>query len=134
MSRISPALVGVTLAAVLGACSSSNDSNPPPAGNTITVGANGSIQFSPLTLTIAPGGSVRFVWASNAINHNVVPASGNSTALPMSPGVGTPLLAPPQDFSIVFPAAGVFRFYCSAHGANPAANTVTGMSGTITVQ
>lgn len=137
MFRHSHVLAGATLVvalvATLAACSDDSGNNPPPSGNTITVGQNGGTQFSPSTLTIAPGESVRFLWASNAIDHNVTPASGNPSALPTSPGAPA-LLAPPQDFSVTFPTAGVFRFYCGAHGANPSPTTVTGMSGTITVQ
>jgi plastocyanin len=39
----------------------------------------------------------------------------------------------PFEFTTVFPSAGTFRFFCLAHGNNPTPNTVTGMSGTITV-
>jgi plastocyanin len=118
--------------AVIGACSS-DSGNPPPSGTTITVGPNGSTQFSPNTVTINAGESVRFLWASNAIDHNILPASGNPSALPSSPGAPT-LLGPPQDFSVTFPVAGIYRFYCSAHGANPDPTTVTGMAGAVTVQ
>ena len=133
MSRTSPALAGLVLTAALGACSSdSAGNNPPPADNTITVGAGGALQFSPATITISAGQSVRFVWGSGATNHNVSPATGNASALPASPGLPA-LLDAPQDFNVTFPAAGTFRFYCTAHGGNPTANTVTGMSGTVTV-
>ena len=117
------------------ACSSEapdDDGNPPPAGNTISV-RNMPEGFTPATLTISAGDSVRFVWATASTNHNIVSALGNPGSLPTSPG--TPLLlADPQDFHVVFPAAGSFGFYCSAHGANPSAGTLSGMTGTITVQ
>jgi plastocyanin len=103
-----------------------------PVVPTITVGANGSLQFSPSTITISAGQSVRFVWGAGATNHNVSPASGNASALPASPGLPV-LLDAPQDFNVAFPTAGTFRFFCTAHGNNPTANSVTGMSGTVTV-
>ncbi len=98
-----------------------------------TITATSGLVFSPSTVTISPGGAVRFVWASGAGDHNVVPATGNPSALPGSPGLPR-LISPPQDFTVGFPSAGVFNFWCSAHGANPTPTTVTGMSGTITVQ
>ena len=103
-----------------------------PVVPTVTVGSGGSLLFSPTTITISAGQSVRFVWGGGATNHNVSPATGNASALPASPGLPA-LLDAPQDFNVTFPAAGTFRFYCTAHGGNPTANTVTGMSGTITV-
>jgi plastocyanin len=135
MSRISRALVGLSLTLVAGALVvSACSSNTAPAGNTITV-PSGALQYSPTSLTIAPGDAVRFTWSTGAITHNVTPASGNPTALPSSSAGAPPLpLVASADFSITFPTAGVFRFYCGQHGANPTPTTVTGMSGTITVQ
>jgi len=104
----------------------------PPAIPTITVAAGGALQFSPATISINAGQAVRFVWASGASNHNVTPDVGNSSALPASPGLPA-LLDAPQSFDVTFPAAGTFKFFCSAHGANPSAGNVTGMSGTVTV-
>lgn len=103
-----------------------------PVVPTITAAPGGALQFSPATITINAGQSVRFVWASGATNHNVSPDVGNATALPSSPGLPA-LLDAPQDFDVVFPTAGTFRFFCTAHGANPTAGNVTGMSGTVTV-
>jgi len=103
-----------------------------PVVPTITVGPGGALQFSPATIAISAGQSVRFVWASGATNHNVSPDVGNAAALPSSPGLPT-LLDAPQEFNAVFPNTGTFRFFCTAHGANPSAGTVTGMSGTVTV-
>jgi plastocyanin len=114
-------------------CSSSagdDGNNPPPGGNTVTVSNN---SFTPAALTINAGEAVRFVWAGGATNHNVLPDQGTVSALPSSPGAPT-LLDAPQDFSVIFPAAGVYRYYCSAHGANASAGVVSGMSGTLTVQ
>lgn len=103
-----------------------------PAVPTITVGPGGAAQFSPATISISAGQSVHFIWASGATNHNVSPDTGNPSALPASPGLPQ-LLDAPQDFDVTFPSAGIFKFYCTAHGNNPSNGTVTGMSGTITV-
>lgn len=99
---------------------------------TITVAPGGALQFSPASITINAGESVRFVWATGATNHNVSPDTGNPSALPSSPGLPL-LLDAPQDFSVAFPAAGSFKFFCTAHGWNPSNGTVTGMAGTVTV-
>jgi plastocyanin len=115
-----------------GGSDANDDGNPPPASNTISV-RNMPEGFVPSALTITAGDSVRFVWASASTNHNLVSALGNPAALPESPG--SPLLLnDPQDFHVVFPAAGSYGFFCSAHGANPSAGSLSGMAGTITVQ
>jgi plastocyanin len=103
-----------------------------PVVPTITVAPGGALVFSPVAITISAGQSVHFVWATGATNHNVSPDIGNPSALPASPGLPA-LLDAPQSFSVTFPAAGTFKFFCSAHGANPSAGTVNGMSGTVTV-
>lgn len=132
MSRVTPLIAGLAIvagAAALSACSDDNN-NPPAGGTTFTVANN---SFSPASITINSGESVRFLWASGAAGHNVTPASGSATALPISPG-SPALLAAPQDFTIQFPSAGTYRFFCSAHGANPSPDQVTGMSGSVIVQ
>ncbi len=102
------------------------------AAPTITVAPGGALQFSPATITINAGESVQFIWATGATNHNVTPASGNATPIPSMPGLPGVQDAP-FEFTTVFPSAGTFNFFCSIHGGNPTPNTVTGMSGTITV-
>ena len=97
---------------------------------TINVSNN---SFSPDEVAILAGGQVRFLWAGGAVLHNVNPASGNPSALPISAGAPGALLNAPQDFNVTFPAAGTFRFWCTSHGFNPTPTTVSGMSGTVTV-
>lgn len=132
MSRTLPVLAGLAFAVALSACSSDNGGGGPSTPATITAAPGGAAVFSPTTITINAGESVRFVWAAGATTHNVSPATGNPSALPQSPGFPT-LIDAPQDFSVVFPTSGIFNFYCTAHGANPSAGSVSGMSGTITV-
>lgn len=125
----------VLLLALATACGSSEPTddggNPPPAGNTIAVRNN---SFSPAALSIGVGDSVRFQWDASSTNHDVVPASGNAAPLPSSPGAPL-LLDAPQDFWVAFPAAGEFRFGCSAHSnVLASAGTLSGMVGAITVE
>lgn len=97
--------------------------------NTIFVSNN---LFNPATLTVSAGTEVDFRWSSTAVNHNVTPSSTNPAAIPASPGLpgihNAPFL-----FSVVFPNAGTFRFFCSVHGFELGGGTVGGMSGTVTV-
>jgi plastocyanin len=97
---------------------------------TINVSNN---SFSPDAVTITAGGQVRFLWGGGAVGHNVNPATGNPSALPISAGAPATLLSAPQDFNVTFPATGTFRFHCTSHGSSPTPTTVSGMSGTVTV-
>ena len=103
-----------------------------PTVPTITVGPGGAAQFSPASITINAGQTVRFVWASGATNHNVSPDTGNPSALPASPGLPGVKDAP-FEYDATFPTAGTIKFFCTVHGGNPSNGTVTGMSGTVTV-
>jgi len=118
-------------AALLAGCGGDDDggSNPPPA-NTISVENN---RFDPSSLTVTPGTTVTFDWPSGSTNHSVVPWSGNPAALPASPNQPT-LIDGPSSFDATFPSAGVFKFFCSAHGSVDDAGQLSGMAGTITVQ
>lgn len=122
----------IVMLAALAACSSDmNDGgNPPPADeNTVTVSNN---VFSPSSLSISAGETVEFVWATGSTNHNVLADAGNTSSMPGSPGAPA-LLDAPQLFSVTFPSAGTFQYFCGAHGSNPTPGTVSGMSGTIVV-
>ncbi len=103
-----------------------------PTVPTITVGPGNAAQFSPATITISAGQTVRFVWASGATNHNVSPDTGNPSPLPASPGLPGVQDAP-FEYSATFPTAGTFKFFCTVHGGNPSNGNVNGMSGTVTV-
>jgi plastocyanin len=123
-------LVGcVVILAACGGDDGDGGDNPPPT-NTIEVLNN---QFNPSALTVSAGTTVTFTWASGSINHNVVPWASNSAAIPASPGQPT-LLDAPNTFGVTFPAAGTFRFFCSAHGSVGSAGQLSGMAGIITVQ
>ena len=121
-------LAGAMLVAACGG--GDGGSNSPPPANTIEVRNN---QFVPSTLTVAPGTTVTFSWPSGSGPHNVTPWSGNTAAIPASPGLPD-LLSGPRTFDVAFPDAGTFRFYCSSHGSSIAGAPPTGMAGTITVQ
>lgn len=118
-------------AAVNGAANSPVSFSATATGLTIPTVTVSNNSFSPDDVTITAGGQVRFLWAGGAVGHNVTPASGNPSALPTSGGAT--LRNAPFEFNATFPAAGTFRFYCSSHGSNPTPTTVSGMSGTVTV-
>lgn len=102
------------------------------AGNaTIVVDNN---LFSPSTVILPTGGgSVTWVWDTDAQGHNVKPSSTNPSAIPSSVGGDSNLLNAPFQFSVDFTTTGVYRFYCFSHGAQDGSGNVSGMSGTITV-
>jgi plastocyanin len=95
---------------------------PPPPGVTVQVLANNT--FSPATVTIAPGGSVTWVWEEGVGRHNVVPDNGND---PAPSGV---LREGPFTYTHSFATPGTYRYYCAAHGGPGG----VGMSGTVIVQ
>jgi plastocyanin len=112
-------LTALALAAVAGCGGDSGSdtttgppsSNPPPA-NTVTVNNN---FFSPATITVTPGTTVTWQWASGAVDHNVTFDDGEHSATQSS---GT--------FARTFSAAGTFPYHCTIHGS-------LGMTGTVTV-
>ena len=115
-------------AALLAGCSSNSSTTPPT--NTISVENN---RFNPSSLTVASGTAVTFNWPSGSTGHSVVPWSGNPSALPASPG-SPALINGPSSFSVSFPAVGIYRFNCSAHGSVSSTGQLSGMAGSITVQ
>jgi plastocyanin len=119
-------------AVLLAACSSSSDAGDGPdlPANTIRVENNA---FSPGALTVAAGTTITFTWPEGSVNHNVVPWSGNPSAVPASPNQPT-LLDGPTSFQATFPTAGSYKFFCTAHGSVSSTGQPTGMAGTITVQ
>lgn len=133
MRRIETLMV-LPMFAVLAACGSTptdNDGNTPPPGgeNTIQVSNNA---FTPAELAIDPGESVVFTWTAGSNNHNVLADTSATSTLPESPDAPV-LLDAPRSFSVTFPSSGTYRYFCGAHGSNPSAGTVSGMSGVIYV-
>ena len=81
-------------------------------------------QFSPATITISAGQTVRFVWATGATNHNVTPGHRQPVGAAGQPRPAGAARMRRQSFNATFPTAGTFRFFCTAHGANPSPGTV----------
>ncbi len=94
----------------------------------VTVGAGGTT-FSPSTLTIKPGDTVRWVFSSTG--HNVVSGTSctadNKFCNPADMSCTmAPTAASGTSYEHTFPTAGSFPYFCAPHcGA--------GMTGTITV-
>lgn len=73
--------------------------------------------YSPATVSVAPGGSVTWVWTGNNA-HGVT--FDDATITPSTiQSVGS--------YAVRFPRAGIFSFFCTVHGR-------TVESGTVTVQ
>lgn len=94
----------------------------------VTVGSGG-LSFSPSTLTINVGETVRWVWAGSG--HNVVSgtaAADNKFCSPNDTSCATaPTSASGTTYSHTFTTAGAYPYFCAPH-------RLAGMTGTITVQ
>lgn len=91
------------------------------ATHTISVGAGGSLTFSPGSMTIPPGDTITFQ-SNAAIAHDAVSDDG-TTFSSGAPASG------PWTYETPPLSAGVYGFHCTVHGAPG-----SGMFGTITVQ
>ena len=101
-----------------------------PTTHTVMVGPDGTLVFSPASLTIQVGDTVHWVWASTG--HSVVSgANGTADNQFCSPSNTScdnpPLSSMGATFDHTFTTAGTFPYYCSVHFS-------LGMTGTITVQ
>jgi plastocyanin len=96
------------------------------AGTQVTVAVINTL-FSPSTFRLKQGGIVTFTWGPGSTAHTVTPVAPN--VIPTSSNPPPPATHDaPYTFDTVFPTVGVFKFFCSTHGA-----VDTGMAGTITV-
>jgi len=107
---------------------SSGATNSPLSFSAIATGAGLAVtvnvvnnQFQPAQFQIRQGGTVTFLWGTGSGPHTVTPVA--PATIPTS-APGNPHSAA-FSFDAVFPAQGVFQFFCEVHGS--------GMSGTITV-
>jgi len=119
---------------------------------TVMVGVGGGLNFSPSSLTIAPGDMVHWVWSSSG--HTVTSGSNCTTNnLFCSPNnlncSANPTSLSGATYDRTFPTAGTFPYYCRPHctfgmtgtitvstppaGVNEATNLLLGKSGTDTV-
>lgn len=91
--------------------------------------------FSPATVNLpATGGCVTWIWAENAIGHNVKPSPTNpNPATPSSVGGNSALYNYPFQFTASFTTPGTYRYYCFNHGAVDGTGNVSGMSGVVNV-
>lgn len=96
----------------------------PPAANAATVmvavGPGGSMSFSPGTVNINVGDTVKWTWSSSS--HSVTAGSPGNQTGEFDSGVHNA----PFNFSHTFMDSGSFHYYCTFHGAL--------MSGSVVVQ
>src|SRR5215208_1533103 len=97
-------LGGITLLAVVA----------PAWGATTDVDVK-NFAFSPSTITIQPGDSVRWTFSGPDLNHSVTADPGQSESFDSDPGNSSPLHAPGDQFTHAFIAAGSFTYYCKVH-------------------
>lgn len=96
------------------------------AGTQVNVAVENTF-FTPSDFQLKQGGTVTFTWGAGSGPHTVTPVAPNTipqSSNPAPPGTHNA----PYTFDTTFPATGVFKFFCSVHGAPD-----TGMHGTITV-
>ncbi|HEV2148341.1 MAG TPA: plastocyanin/azurin family copper-binding protein [Longimicrobiaceae bacterium] len=91
------------------------------AGGPAVVRAQGT-SFSPETVTIPAGGTVRFEWVSGS--HTVTPEN------PSGSWVEHTLASDADSFSVTFATPGTYRFRCRPHSSS----FTGGMVGVVTVQ
>lgn len=105
-------LAGASLLAA--GCGGGSDSPSSPStggGNTVTVGNN---FYAPADLNVAPGTTVTWQWAPDAVEHNVTFDDG-----PQSPTQSS------GTFPRTFANAGTYGYHCTIHGAAVMHGTVT---------
>jgi plastocyanin len=128
-------ILGTTPGPVTATASSPNATGSPvtfsataiPAGGQggaiVQVLTDGGTRFEPRDIVVSVGKTVRWVWASNTVGHNLVPDDGGTPA--QSGG----LVSAPHEYQYTFGEAGTFAYHCLTHGAAGG----VGMSGTVTV-
>lgn len=91
------------------------DPSPPPtAGAGEIEVSSGDSFFSPKTITVAQGTTVR--WKNNGtINHTVTSRDGSWDSSPACPTTGE-CWGPGETFSQTFNSVGSFQYYCKLHG------------------
>ena len=94
------------------------------AGATVTLpqGAGSGANFSPTTLSVAPGTTITFVDQDSVAKHNVDFSSGPSGAtLPSA----SPNLVKGSTFQVTLTTAGTYDYHCDYHSWMVATITVT---------
>jgi len=89
------------------------------ANQSVTVGANNSLTFSPVPVTINAGESVTFTYAGGTMPHNVVADDGSFRCAKGCDGSGGNGNATSSAFAFTrqFNTPGTFNYYCEIHGA-----------------
>ena len=111
---------------------------PAPAGAATRSVSIPNRSFSPQTISIAVGDTVR--WTNNSGDQHTVTATSESTSLgesfDSSPNCGSLLfsdcLRPGRSFSHTFTTHGTFTYYCRRHGSDAAFGSC-GMCGQVVV-
>lgn len=84
-------------------------------------------RYVPSIVTVAAGDTVK--WTNNdAAGHSVTADDAAFDSSPSCGGVGGKCMIRGETFSMTFPAAGSFGYYCRVHGAPG-----QGMAGSVTV-
>jgi plastocyanin len=119
-------------------------SNPPAAGNTVTVqvGPNNTFTFNPSSVAISPGDTVQWVWQSTTIPHTVTSglpgaADGKFCSLPEgstenAQTCNSTSYAQVAPFTYsetdTFMTPGMYPYYCTVHGAQMTGMVIVGQA------
>jgi plastocyanin len=79
-------------------------------GNVTQVQAQGSLTFSPATVTVAVGSTVRWT-NSSSVTHSVTSGTGSSA----TSGMFDHPLGPGSTFDFQFTTAGTYPYFCRPH-------------------
>lgn len=99
-------------------------------GSPPTISGLESIQWSPMEVTISPGGTVGFQNTSHSVRHGVVWKSGPET--PHCEGVPIDEGQTNWSGTCTFSKEGVYEFYCYVHGLAMSGKVIVGSGGTTT--
>jgi plastocyanin len=71
--------------------------------------------FSPATVDIAPGDTVKWTFAGPDLNHSTTSDAGQAESWESDPGIATPVHAMGDTFSHTFSVTGQFGYLCRVH-------------------
>jgi plastocyanin/uncharacterized Zn-binding protein involved in type VI secretion len=90
---------------------------------TVQVAPGGDLSFSPSSVSIQPGDTVKWVWADASMPHSVTSGAGCASDGRFDSGLQH---SSTFTFSFTFPSTGTFPYYCIPHCDD-------GMTGTVNV-
>ena len=85
-------------------------------GQTVQVGPNNTLTFSPSTQPIGPGDTVHWVWAPS-LSHTTTSGTCSGSVCTPDGRWDSGAHSAPFTFDVAFPSVGAYPYYCAVHGA-----------------